>query len=111
MLKSGDKEKDFDKFAQGSAKAEGSIKPPRLLKFVEPVYPEDARKASVQGTVILSVKTDATGHVQDMMILRSIPLLNQAAIDAVRQWVYEPMIINDVPTPVVFTVTVRFQLQ
>jgi len=111
MLKSGDKEKDFDKFAQGSAKAEGSIKPPRLLKSVEPVYPEDARKASVQGTVILSVKTDATGHVQDMMILRSIPLLNQAAIDAVRQWVYEPMIINDVPTPVVFTVTVRFQLQ
>jgi TonB family protein len=110
MLTSGDKEKDFDKFAQGAVKAEGSIKPPRLLKKVDPLYPEDARKAGVQGTVILAAKTDASGKVQDVMILRSIPLLNQAAIDAVKQWVYEPLVINNVPTPVVFTVTVRFQL-
>jgi protein TonB len=45
------------------------------------------------------------------MVLRSIPLLDQAAIDAVRQWKYEPLIINGKPTPVVFTVTVRFQLK
>jgi len=64
----------------------------------------------VEGVVILSAKTDATGHVQDVMILRSIPLLNQAALDAVRQWVYEPLVINGVAKPVVFTVTVRFQL-
>jgi len=43
--------------------------------------------------------------------MRSIPLLDQAAIDAVRQWVYEPMILNGRPRPVVFTVTVRLQLK
>jgi protein TonB len=43
--------------------------------------------------------------------LRSVPLLNQAAIDAVKQWVYEPLLINAVATPAVFTVTVRFLLK
>jgi TonB family protein len=111
MMKPGDKEKALDKFAQGAVKAEGAVKPPKLVRFVEPVYPEEARKAGVEGMVILAAKTDASGKVQDVMILRSIPLLNQAAIDAVRQWVYEPLVINNVPTPVVFTVTVRFQLK
>jgi len=111
MLKSGDKEKDLEKFAQGAVKAEGDIKPPRLIHSVEPAYPEDARKAGVEGVVILSIKTDATGHVQGVMVLRSIPLLNKAAIDAVKQWVYEPYIKDGKPTPIVFTVTVRFQLK
>jgi len=109
-LKTGDKEKDLEKFAQGAVKAVGDIKPPKLLHSVEPVYPEEAKKAGVEGVVILSAKADATGHVQDVMILRSVPLLNKAAIDAVKQWVYEPMLINNVPQSVVFTVTVRFQL-
>ncbi len=108
-LVTGDKEKDLEKFAQGAVKAEGELKPPRLIKSVEPVYPKEAQKARVEGIVILSVKTDAKGRVMDAMILRSIPLLNKAALDAVRQWVYEPLVINNVPTPVVFTVTVRFQ--
>jgi len=110
MLKTGNKEKDLERFAQGAVKAEGAIPPPKLIKVVDPVYPEIARQAKVEGVVILSAKTDATGHVQDVMILRSIPLLNQAALDAVRQWVYEPLVINGVAKPVVFTVTVRFQL-
>jgi TonB family protein len=110
VLKQGDKEKTLEKFAQGAVKAEGAVKPPLLIKAVDPVYPEDARKAGVEGVVILSAKADATGHVQDVMVLRSIPMLNQAAVDAVKQWAYEPMIINNVAQPVVFTVTVRFQL-
>jgi TonB family protein len=110
MLQSGDKEKDLEIFAQGAVKAEGAIPPPKLIKSVDPVYPADAWKAGLEGTVILSAKTDASGKVQDVMILRSIPLLNQAAIDAVRQWVYEPLVINNVPKPVVFTVSVRFQI-
>lgn len=110
MLKSGFKEKDLEKFAQGAIKAEGAIPPPKLIKVVDPVYPDIARQAKVEGVVILAAKTDATGHVQDAMILRSIPLLNQAALDAVRQWIYEPLVINGVAKPVVFTVTVRFQL-
>ena len=110
MLDSGDKQKDLDKFAQGAVKAEGAVKPPKLVKLVEPVYPEEARKSGVEGVVILAAKTDATGRVQDVLILRSIPQLNQAAIDAVKQWIYEPMVIDGVATTVVFTVTVRFQI-
>jgi len=106
-----DRDKLLEKFARGAVKAEGPIKPPLLILAVEPVYPDNARLALVQGTVILSVRTAADGHVEDVMILRSIPLLNQAAIDCVKQWKYEPLIIDGKKTPVVFTVTVRFQMK
>ena len=76
-----------------------------------PVYPEAARAAGVQGVVILSVRADEAGKVVDTMVLRSIPLLDQAAIDAVKQWIYEPMIKDGKAVSVVFTVTVRFQLK
>ncbi|MCK7482729.1 MAG: energy transducer TonB [Candidatus Moduliflexus flocculans] len=99
------------KFAAGAVRAEGEIKPPRLVKEVAPVYPEVARQAGVQGVVILGVKTDEQGQVADTIVLRSIPLLDQAAIDAVRQWVYEPFVQDGKPVPVVFNVTVRFELQ
>jgi TonB family protein len=111
MLKEGDKGKTLDKFAQGAVRAENDIKPPKLIKEVAPVYPEVARVAVIEGVVILGVKTDVEGKVKDVIVLRSIPLLDQAAIDAVRQWVYEPMIIDGKAVPVVFTVTVRFQLK
>jgi TonB family protein len=111
MLKEGDKGKTLDKFAQGAVRAENDIKPPKLIKEVAPVYPEIARAAVIEGVVILGVKTDEEGRVKDVMVLRSIPLLDQAAIDAVRQWVYEPLVIDGKAVPVVFTVTVRFQLK
>jgi TonB family protein len=110
-LTTGDREKDLVKFAQGAVKCEGDIAPPKLVGSVDPVYPPEARQAGVQGVVILSVRTDAEGKVVDVMILRSIPMLNQAAIDAVRQWRYEPLIVNGAATPAVFTVTVRFKLE
>ncbi len=65
----------------------------------------------MEGIVILEAQTDIYGRVQTIKILRSIPLLDQAATDAVRQWVYEPMIINGRPRGVIFTVTVRFTLK
>jgi TonB family protein len=108
-LNPSEKEKAYYKFALGAVRAEGDIKPPQPLKTVEPVYPPEAMKAGTEGTVILAVKTDAAGKVEDAMILRSIPALNQAAIEAVKQWVYEPVVIEGIPRPVVFTVTVRFQ--
>ena len=101
----------MDKFAQGAVRIEKDVKPPRLVKEVSPVYPEIARVAEVQGVVILGVKADEEGKVKDVIVLRSIPLLDQAAIDAVRQWVYEPLVIEGKAVPVVFTVTVRFQLK
>ncbi|HOW86741.1 MAG TPA: energy transducer TonB [Candidatus Aminicenantes bacterium] len=106
-----EKSQAFEKFAQGAVKAEGGVNPPRLIKEVAPVFPETARQAGVEGVVILSVRADETGKVVDAMVLRSIPLLDQAAIDAVRQWIYEPAIVGGKPVPIVFTVTVRFVLE
>jgi TonB family protein len=111
VLNEGTKEDALDKFAQGAVRAIKDIKPPKLVKEVPAVYPEIARQSQVQGVVILGVKTGEEGKVEDLIVLRSIPLLDQAAIDAVRQWVYEPMIVDGKAVPVVFTVTVRFNLK
>jgi TonB family protein len=111
VLDEGAKGTAMDKFAQGAIRAENDIKPPKLIKEVAPVYPEIARVAMIEGVVILGVKTDEKGQVKDVLILRSIPLLDQAAIDAVRQWVYEPMIVDGKAVTVVFTATVRFTLK
>jgi len=104
--------KEDEEFAKGVVKAEGEIRPPRLIKKVEPVYPEEARKAKVSGVVILSVRTDEKGNVEAVRVLRSVdPLLDQAAIDAVKKWKYEPFIKDGKPRKIVFTVTVRFKLK
>jgi protein TonB len=89
----------------------GDVKPPRLVRRIEPDYPEIARQARVEGVVILEATTDVYGRVTGVRVLRSLPLLDSAAVDAVRQWVYEPMVINGRPRPVTFTVTVRFVLK
>ncbi len=96
----------------GAARAVGPyVQPPKLIKMVEPIYPRTAREARIDGSVVMEAQTDIYGRVQNVKILRSIPLLDQAAIDAVRQWVYEPMVIGGKPQSVIFTVTVRFDLK
>jgi protein TonB len=64
----------------------------------------------VQGVVILEVIIGSDGKVQDARVLRSIPLLDQAAVDAVRQWEFTPTLLNGSPVPLVMTVTVQFTL-
>ena len=91
--------------------AVGEIKAPRLVRRVEPEYPEIARLVRAAGVVILEATTDIYGRVIDVKVLRSIPLLDEAAVAAVRQWVYEPLVINGRPRPVAFTVTVNFVLK
>lgn len=91
-------------------KVVGDIKPPKLIKRVNPVYPEEAKKAGVEGPVILQVQTDIYGRVDSIKVLKSIPLLDQAAIDAVKQWIYEPLIVDGEPRKGIFTVTVYFKL-
>jgi len=97
--------------AVAPVRAVGEIKPPKLIKMVQPVYPEIARKAGVEGIVILEVTTDQSGRVANVRVLKSVPLLDQAAIEAVKQWLYEPIVIDGKPRPIVFTVTVNFQLK
>ena len=91
--------------------AVGDVKPPRLARRIEPDYPELARQSHVEGIVILEATTDVYGRVAAVRVLRGHPLLDAAAIDAVRQWVYEPLLVNGRPRPVTFTVTVRFVLK
>ena len=70
-----------------------------------PVYPPDAREKNVAGTVIVDITVDGSGRVSDAKIVRSIPLLDQAALDAVRGWVFEPTLLNGQPVALVLTVT------
>jgi len=88
----------------------GQVKAPTQIRKVQPVYPAEAQAAKVQGIVILEAIIGADGRVNDAKVLRSVPLLDQAAIDAVRQWEYTPTLLNGVPTPVIMTVTVTFNL-
>jgi protein TonB len=88
----------------------GKIRPPAKTRDVPPVYPAIAQAARVQGMVILQATISADGKVQDLKLLRSIPLLDQAAIDAVKQWEYTATLLNGVPVPVIMTVTVTFTL-
>jgi TonB family protein len=89
----------------------GGVLPPRKVKDVPPVYPAAAQDARVQGVVILEARVDENGNVSDVRPLRSIPLLDQAAIDAVKQWQYTPTLLNGAAVPVVMTVTVNFTLR
>ncbi len=86
----------------------GKIKPPVKIKNVAPVYPEIARSARVSGAVVVEATVGEDGKVMDTRILHSIPLLDQAALDAVRQWEYTPTLLNGKPVPVVTTVTINF---
>jgi protein TonB len=86
----------------------GNIRQPRKIRDVRPVYPEEARAAKVQGVVIIEARIATDGSIVDARILRSIPMLDQAALDAVRQWQFEPTHLNGAPVEVIMTVTVNF---
>lgn len=86
----------------------GQIRPPIRLNDVPPVYPAIAQSARVQGDVVIEATIDEEGKVADARVVKSVPLLDQAALDAVRQWQYRPSLLNGVPTAVVTTVTVKF---
>jgi len=89
----------------------GAILPPTKTKDVRPIYPAIAQSAHTQGVVILEVIVGADGRVNEARVLRAIPLLDQAAIDAVKDWEFTPTLLNGVPVPVIMTVTVNFTLK
>lgn len=86
----------------------GNIRAPVKIKHVDGVLPGAARQAGVFGMVILEIMIGTDGTVQSAKVLRSIPMLDQAAIDAVKQWVFEPTHLNGTPVPVIMTATVNF---
>ena len=89
----------------------GRVKSPHILRRIEPSYPLLARNARIQGRVVLEATLTEQGRVADLKLVSGHPLLIQAALDAARQWEYEPTYLNDVAYPVVLYITVNFVLQ
>jgi protein TonB len=96
--------------SDGALRVGGSVRPPVKLRNVNPQYPAEALEAKVQGVVIIEARIERDGTVGDVRVLRSIPMLDQAAVDAVRQWEFQPTWLNGEPVPVIMTTTVNFTL-
>ena len=88
----------------------GDVKEPTKIKHVAPIYPQLAVNAKIEGSVILELLIDKTGAVAGVKVLRTIPLLEQVAVDAVRQWKYEPTKLNDEPVEILLIVSVVFRV-
>ena len=88
----------------------GNIRPPTRVVYVAPVYPRLALDARKEGTVILQAVIDEMGNVREVKVLRSVQLLDDAAIQAVANWKFTPTLLNGTAVPVVMTVTVAFAL-
>jgi TonB family protein len=97
--------------ANQPVKVGGDIKPPVRIKNVPPEYPADAQAARIQGIVIVEATINEEGRVTNATVVRSVPLLDQAALDAVRQWLYEPTLLEGRAVPVIMRVTVNFSLK
>lgn len=92
--------------ANGVYRVGGGMAPPRREGV--PQYPEQAQAAGIEGVVLVEILIDETGQVADARVLRSIPLLDEAALQAVRQWRFEPTVIDGKPVPIRMVTTVNF---
>jgi periplasmic protein TonB len=89
----------------------GELKPPRLVSSVLPVYPPVARDAGIEGDVVIDTTIDKTGRVTSTKVVSGPAVLRGPALDALRQWKYEPSKLNGEPVAVQMTVTIRFHRQ
>jgi periplasmic protein TonB len=88
----------------------GNIRQPVKVRHVAPDYPQLAQIARVEGMVIIEATIAIDGRVQNTRVMRGHPMLDEAALAAVRQWMFTPTTLNGVPVAVIMTVTVHFQL-
>ena len=95
-------------YGEASYRVHGNITPPRKIKDVRPVYPPIAVANDVHGGVVVEATIDADGRISDARVVQSIPLFDHSAINAVRQWEFEPTKVSGAPVPVVITVAVNF---
>ena len=94
----------------GPVRPGGVVKYPEKVRDVRPIYPKLAADSKVEGRVIIEAIIGIDGRVNDAKVLRSIPLLDRAALEAVQQWRFTPTLLNGVPVPVIITITVDFKL-
>ena len=95
---------------QAAVRVGSTIATPIKIRDVKPVYPADALAAGVQGVVIIEATVDASGAVSSAHVIRGQPMLDQAALDAVRQWRYRPTMLNGSSVPVIMTMAVNFSM-
>jgi len=95
----------------GALRVGGEVQPPVKTKDVRPIYPDVAAAAEIQGVVILEATIGADGKVAQATVLRSVPGLDAAALEAVRQWEFQPRLVDGDAVPLIYTVTVNFALQ
>jgi periplasmic protein TonB len=88
----------------------GDVKPPVKVKGAPPVYPDVAKRARVEGVVILEATIGIDGKVKDIKVIRSVKLLEAAAMDAVRTWEFKPTVVNGQTVQVITTIPVNFSL-
>lgn len=96
---------------QAPVRVGGLIQEPRKLRHVDPIYPPIAKAARASGLVIIDAIISKDGTVRDAKVTRSSPLLDAAALEAVRQWRYTPPTLNGTPVDVIMTVVVNFALK
>jgi TonB family protein len=94
----------------GPIRVGGNVQAARSLYKVPPVYPEEARKKGISGTVRLHVIVAKDGSIKQLEVMSGHALLQQAALDAVRQWRYQPTLLNGSPVEVDTTIDVIFAL-
>ena len=88
----------------------GQIRNPAKTRDVRPVYPAIAVANRVEGTVTIEAVIGTDGRVKDARVVKSIPLLDRSALEAVMQWQFTPTLLNGVAVPVIMSVTVHFSL-
>ena len=83
----------------------------KLIKRVDPIYPESARSSDLSGDVVLNAHIDETGKVREVQAISGDPVLVHAAVDAVRQWEYRPSLVNGQPRPSHARIAINFSLR
>lgn len=88
----------------------GRLVAPERVRYVQPVYPQVAVASHISAIIILEAQVDIRGIVKTVSVLRGHPLFDDAAVEAVKQWRYKPLLLNGEPTEFILTVTVAFNL-
>jgi TonB family protein len=93
-----------------AVRVSGTMKPPAKVYDVPPLYPPAAKEAGIEGIVVMETLIDENGAIAEAHVLDGVPLLDQAALDAVKQWRFQPALMNGARVPVIMTVTISFTL-
>jgi protein TonB len=94
----------------GAVRVGGSIREPKILKMVQPVYPREAVKGRIEGVVLIEATVTEQGNVEKVTVISGPAMLAEAAVEAVEKWKYEPTVLNGRPVPVILTARVNFIL-